>query len=181
MMRLKNEAAEKIAKIKARTVSNTIQDLNLIGASGDPNWHFLMGTIQDKRHFYKAAFSKISNDAMNTLKYVDTRKSPTFVKPPDKVNESSMFAEVKLNAYERMKEQLEKSQLPDNLEVLLQNKLGTYLNEMIKREPLKMVSKPTKEREARWAENDPKYTRLNKTLDYIEEQICIEKIVFKKA
>ena len=44
-----------------------------------------------------------------------------------------------------------------------------------------MVSKPTAEREARWAENDPKYRRLNQTLDYIEEQNCIEKIVFKNS
>ena len=80
-----------------------------------------------------------------------------------------------------MKDQLDKSQIPDNLEILLQNKLGTYLNEMIKKEPMKMVSKPTAEREARWAENDPKYHRLNLTLDYIEEQNCIERIVNKNS
>ena len=80
-----------------------------------------------------------------------------------------------------MKDQLDKSQIPDNLEILLQNKLGTYLNEMIKKEPLKMISKPTAERDARWAEDDPKYLRLNKTIDYIEEQICIEKIVHKNG
>ena len=80
-----------------------------------------------------------------------------------------MFAEKRLNAFDKMKDQLDKSQIPDNLEILLQNKLGTYLNEMIKKEPMKMVSKQTAEREARWAENDPKYNRHNKTLDYIEE------------
>ena len=60
----------------------------------------MLGTIQDKRHFYKAAFSKIGNDANNELKQLETRKSPTFVKPPDKVNDTSRFAEKRLNSFE---------------------------------------------------------------------------------
>ena len=77
-----------------------IHDLRHIGESNDPSWHFLLGTLQDKRHFYKAAFSKIGTDAMNELKYVNTRKSPTFVKPPDKVNDTSKFAEKRLNSFD---------------------------------------------------------------------------------
>ena len=64
---------------------------------------------------------------------------------------------------------LEKSQIPTSCETLLQNKLGTYLNDMIEQDPFKMIAKPSAERDARWAENDPKYRRLNKTLDYIDE------------
>ena len=90
---------------------------------------------------------------------LNIRKSPTFAKPPDLVNDTSRFAEPKLNSYEQMIDKLEKSQIPTSLEILLQNKLGTYLNDMIKKDPFKMISKPSKEREERWEEDDPKYRR----------------------
>lgn len=84
-------------------------------------------------------------------------------------NETSKFGDKRPNPYDRMLQKLEKSQIPSSLEILLQNRLGTYLNDMIEKDPFKMISKPSAERNARWAENDPKYRRLNKTLDYIDE------------
>ena len=65
------------------------------------------------------------------------------MRPEDKVNETSKFGDKNRNPYDKMKTQLEKSQIPTNLEILLQGKLGTYLNVMVEKDPFKMVSKNT--------------------------------------
>ena len=59
-----------------------------------------MGTIQDKRHFYQAAFSKVRQDALKELKAMEIRTSPPFARPAKKVNDTLIFAERKLSPYE---------------------------------------------------------------------------------
>ena len=59
-----------------------------------------MNTVQDKRHFYEAALAKVSRDAGTELSFIDTRKSPTFKRPADKVNDTSLFPDKKLDAYD---------------------------------------------------------------------------------
>ena len=63
------------------------------------------------------------------------------MKPADRVNETSKFGDRNRNPYDKMKATLEKSQIPSNLEILLQGKLGTYLNVMVETDPFKMISK----------------------------------------
>ena len=86
--------------MKSRTVSQTIQDLQRIETSRDPAWQRLMGTIQDKRHFYQAAFSKVRQDALKELKAMEIHKSPIFARPTKKTNDTLKFAEIKLGPYE---------------------------------------------------------------------------------
>ena len=88
---------------------STIKDLSSISSSADPGWNYLMHTIQDKRHFYQAALSKLQNDAREELAYVNTRKSPTFVKPPDRVNDTSPFPEPRLSPFDKMQNTLKRS------------------------------------------------------------------------
>ena len=59
-----------------------------------------MGTIQDKRHFYQAAFSKVRQDALKELKSMEINKSPIFARPAKNVNDTFKFAERKLGPYE---------------------------------------------------------------------------------
>ena len=115
-----------------------------------------MGTIQDKRHFYQAAFSKVRQDALKELKAIEIHKSPIFTRAGIKNRDNLRFAETKLNPYEKMHAQLDSSQVPTSLEMLLENKLDKYIANMFESDPMKLVSKNTREREARWAENDPR-------------------------
>ena len=180
MMRLWKQAEEKQKRLESRKVVQTLMpDLHSLEQSKDPDWHYLMRTIEDKSHFYQAAFNKLQKDATNELAYQDTRKSPVFNRPIDAVNETSLFRVKKLDAFDHMKAKLEKSELPTELDLLLDNQLGKYLNELIERDPLKGVVKRSKESEARWAENDPKQRQRNKTLDYVDEQQGIQKILFR--
>ena len=63
--------------------------------------------MQDKRHFYKAALAKVSKDASAELAFIEARRSPTFVKPPDRVNDTSRFPERRLDEFDKMLEKLE--------------------------------------------------------------------------
>ena len=122
MSRLKQLNEQKKSRALLRMASSKLQDdLKHIGESADPEWSYLLGTVQDKRHFYEAALNKIEKDAEGELAYVNARKQPGFVKPPDRINESSRFPDVKSNVYERMQEKLEKSKAPTDLDILLQN------------------------------------------------------------
>ena len=155
-MRVRQVAEEKQARMKSRTVSQTIQNLQRIEQSRDPAWSRLMGTIQDKRHFYQAAFSKVRQDALKELKAMEIHKSPIFARPARKTNDTLKFAERKLGPYEKMHAQLDSSLVPTSEEMLLENKLDTYIANMLEADPMKMISKNTREREARWAENGPR-------------------------
>ena len=55
-----------------------------------------------------------------------------------------------------MHAQLDSSLVPTSLEMLLENKLDTYIANMFESDPMKMISKNTREREARWAEKGPR-------------------------
>jgi len=80
-----------------------MQELSIIQNSDDNKWKFLMNTVQDKGHFHIAALSKIESDAMVEQKYHFSRQSPSFKKPPDKVNDTSLFPIKQLDSFDKMK------------------------------------------------------------------------------
>mmetsp|Transcript_16497 Transcript_16497/g.22303 ORF Transcript_16497/g.22303 Transcript_16497/m.22303 type:complete len:107 (-) Transcript_16497:109-429(-) len=106
-----------------------------------------MDTVQDKRHFYEVALRKVSQDASSELGYLDTRKSPSFQRPPDRVKESSKFSEQKMSVFERLQSRLDKSKAPTDLDILLDNKLGTYVQELLEKDPIKNLVRQSKSRE----------------------------------
>ena len=180
MARLENESFRRHAlKEKLAVGKTSMSGLTLIGKNQDRDWKLLLDTCKDVKHFHLAALAKVERDAEASLGYSKTRKSPSFQKPPDRVNETSLFPlKQDLTPYELLQEKIAKLESTD-LDILLDNKLGTYLNNLLEKDPVKGVSKPTKEKAARWAEQGPKQKRFNKTLDYVEEQCCIEKIIGK--
>ena len=78
-----------------------------------------------------ATINKISKDAVSELNYANAHKSPFYRLPPNRT-ENSRFGENRKDSFEKMKQKLEKAQIGSSLEILLQNRLGTYLKNMLK-------------------------------------------------
>ena len=129
-----------------RKIGAKIADLDMIGESKDPEWSYLMNTLQDKRHFYETAFMKVKNDADYELAEHSAKQSPYFRKPPDKVNDTSKFPDIEKDVFERMKDRLEKTKAPTDLDVLLQNKLGNYVVDLLEKDPIKSLNRNTRSR-----------------------------------
>ena len=79
-----------------------------------------------------------------------------------------------------MHEKLEQSKAPTDLDILLQNKLGDYLCDLLEKDPIAGLIRQSKSREARWADASKADRRFNKTLDYVDEQSAIDRIVYRK-
>ena len=89
----------------------------------------------------------MSHDAGSELAYIETRKSPSFKRPADKVNDTSIFPDKKRDTFDQMQYQLDQSQVPTDLDYLLANRLGEYVDSLIEKDPYTGgLSKMTAER-----------------------------------
>jgi len=52
-----------------------------------------------------------------------------------------------MSVFERLQSRLDKSKAPTDLDILLDNKLGTYVQELLEKDPIKNLVRQSKSRE----------------------------------
>ena len=57
--KLKEDALVKKARNQKLKIGSHLPELKLIGTSDDPQWSYILNTVQDKHHFYESAFKKV--------------------------------------------------------------------------------------------------------------------------